>query len=389
VTTGDDPGESEWLEAGPPSPVRPRTQRTIVVLLIVAVALVVVVSAVMYRPDGQEEARRAARSPTPSAVSPTFASSPRRTQRTTDLRPRVLTQRAKFLTGGDWEVFARSSDTVYRIELRTGRITATGGVSSQSDSPTSFVAVPGAVVVRPLDTVPGFLVPDGRPARPLSRLLSNGGQVLPGPADRLWMSEADGSQSTMTLTDVDGDPTGTVVRSAGTLSPDGSGGLLMTDVGGVWEVRADLAPHRITRGVVIAVGPHHYLTVDCDAEHRCSRYRHDKRTHRPRRLGPTDTHSLPDGTISPDGRFAALASWNSGGEVTVSVQDLDSGRTLTTIEMSDTSYLPGAAVFSPDSRHLVGLRDGRIFVLDLRTGRTAVPDLDLPDLIELTARIDR
>lgn len=369
--------------------MRPKVQRTVLIVLVAAVALVVAVSAVVSGSGGQEGASRAARSPTPSAVSPTFASSPHRTQRTTDPRPQVLTQRAKFLTGGDWEVFARSSDTVYRIELRTGRITATGGVSSQSDSPTSFVAVPGAVVVRPLDTVPGFLVPDGRPARPLSRLLSNGGQILPGPAGRLWMSDADGSQSTMTLTDVDGDPTGTVVRSPGALSSDGSGGLLMTDVGGVWEVRADLAPHRITQGVVIAVGPHHYLAVNCDAEHRCSRYRYDKATDRPERLGPTDTDSLPDGTLSPDGRFAALSTWNYSGGATVTVQDLDSGRTVTTIETSGNSYLPGVAVFSPDSRHLVGLRDGRIFVLDLRTGRTAVPDLDLPDLIELTARTDR
>jgi hypothetical protein len=46
-------------------------------------------------------------------------------------------------------------------------------------------------------------------------------------------------------------------------------------------------------------------------------------------------------------------------------------------------------IFSPDSRTLIGLRSGRIFVRDLRTGRTTVPDLGLPQLIQITARIDR
>jgi hypothetical protein len=62
---------------------------------------------------------------------------------------------------------------------------------------------------------------------------------------------------------------------------------------------------------------------------------------------------------------------------------------VTTVPASNDIDASGAVIFSPDSRTLIGLRSGRIFVRDLRTGRTTVPDLGLPQLIQITARIDR
>ena len=41
---------------------------------------------------------------------------------------------------------------------------------------------PHQAIIRPLDNVPGYVVPDGRPARPLTGMLARGDLLLPGPS---------------------------------------------------------------------------------------------------------------------------------------------------------------------------------------------------------------
>ena len=77
-------------------------------------------------------------------------------------------------------MFARGSATVLRIEFAHGRITRTVVPALASNGPVSFVATPHAAIIRPLDFVPGFLVPDGRPPYALTGALASGGVLLPG-----------------------------------------------------------------------------------------------------------------------------------------------------------------------------------------------------------------
>jgi hypothetical protein len=73
-----------------------------------------------------------------------------------------------------WELFGRGGDVV-RIQLRAGRITRTAIPALQSTGPIYLVVGPDRAVIRPLDFVTGYVVPDGQPARPLSGALGNGG----------------------------------------------------------------------------------------------------------------------------------------------------------------------------------------------------------------------
>ena len=54
-----------------------------------------------------------------------------------------------------------------RVQPAQGRVTQTLVPALGSTGPFSFVTGPSQVVIRPWDVVPGYLVPDGKPARPL------------------------------------------------------------------------------------------------------------------------------------------------------------------------------------------------------------------------------
>ena len=82
-----------------------------------------------------------------------------------------------------WELFARGPDDLLRIQLAQGQITQTYVPSLETASPdVAFVIGAREAVIRPSDLVPGYVVPDGGQARPLTGLLANGGPMVPGPA---------------------------------------------------------------------------------------------------------------------------------------------------------------------------------------------------------------
>lgn len=286
---------------------------------------------------------------------------------------------------GSGDLYARSADAVYRVELGSGRVTATGaGVGSSS--PAVLLPGPSGVILRPLDPGPGLLIPDGRPARELSGLLRDANQVLPGPGSQLWVSQSfNGRSSIFSLTSFSGRPTGTTVREAGYFLSDAAGGLLLVDTGGVWQ-RRGTSWRRISDGIVLATGRRHYLLASCDDRHRCGAQRYERSTSRrtPART-PQRLDLISGGALSPDGRYVAATFPVAGVEVT-RVLAVDTGRVLAELRPGSAPDTASQTLWSGDGRHLIGLDEGQVVVLDVATGRLRRPDLGLPDLLGIALR---
>jgi hypothetical protein len=87
-----------------------------------------------------------------------------------------------------WQLFGLARGRSYpwpgevvRIQLAAGRITETRFPALLSTGPVTLLAGRHQAIVRPLDYVPGYLVPDGARSVPLRGALQNGGIVSPGP----------------------------------------------------------------------------------------------------------------------------------------------------------------------------------------------------------------
>ncbi len=140
--------------------------RWLLLLLVIPVVALVVLQ---LQPGGE-----------PSAVStPTKSSSP--TKFSSPSSPAPTRGRASAMSTGqpvvqnlghpllgadqDWELYARGDRAVVRIQMARGRVTTTPVPALVSTGPVAFVATAAGAVVRPLDFVSGYLVPDGGPAR--------------------------------------------------------------------------------------------------------------------------------------------------------------------------------------------------------------------------------
>jgi hypothetical protein len=336
--------------------------------------------------------------------SPTAPPSPPATPRSSstdpsDGKPVVLRRSGAVPAGlGQGTLFARSADTVFRVDLATGRVTATS-----APVPTrfrvSFVPVPTGVVVRPVDASPGLMVPDDGAARPLRGLLGSAAQVLPATGGRLWVTELlDGRSSGLVLTTSDGTPTGTSIRENGYFLPDGSGGLLLVDSGGVYE-RVRSSWRRLAVGTALATGPNHYLLATCSGDVFCEsvslvRFDRERRQQQPV-LADSDPQLPTGGMLSGDGRYLASLTTDdpdAAGNGRALVLELDTARVVK--QMVVPTAAPGVtavAAWSPDGRRLVGLDEGQLFVLNPATGSTTRPDLGLPtgtQLVQVALRAD-
>lgn len=213
-----------------------------------------------------------------------------------------------------WELFGRGDGVVVRIQLARGRITRTTVPALQSSGPVSFLVGPNLAIVRPIDYVPGYVVPDGKPAQQISASLSQGqsGPVFPGPdPNPIWVPNLGGATA-MTLSNLDSaDYAGTTISIPTGSSPleaipDGAGYLLFPSIGGVYDARPDRL-RRITTGALLAVGPTGWLTVECDTRAHCVTVLINRATNARRLVGPAVTGSgSQHGVISPDGTKAAL-----------------------------------------------------------------------------------
>lgn len=291
-----------------------------------------------------------------------------------------------------WELFGLGSGQVVRIQLAAGRITRTAVPALLSSGPVTFLAGPHQVIIRPLDFVPGYLVPDGQPARQLRGALGHGSTVLPGPRPgQVWVQGMSGQHALMSLVGQDGSKLGAAVpipaNGQWPVISDGRGYLLIHRAGHVYDARPGTR-HLITSGAVAAVGPTRWLTVACRRRRHCLDVVIDSVTGARRVLaGPRLSTIVPAGVISPDGSTAALFRVRAG-QATVQLLRLVSGtERAIPVHLDQESFDLGAVAWSPDSQWLFVVTAGRrIVAVSASTGRVRGLGVALPPVSQLAVR---
>jgi hypothetical protein len=386
-----EPGPVQWLDDGSEAlgdtgrgPNR-RRLRWLPVLLAGAAAAIVVV-AVTHR--GKPAASPT--TPTPTHGSSSSAPSGSTPPSVVFPPPAQVTNLGHPLLGATagWELFGRGVGILVHIQPALGRITRTFVPGLASSGPVSFIAASNEVIIRPWDLVPGYAVPDGQPARELPARLNQSGPAIAGPdPSHVWVQRTD--RSVMVLVGLDGKPTGVSIPVPADMNPlqtDGTGGLLLTGTGALYDARPD-GLHRIT-GTLLALGPTRWLTRECDSNHRCNIVVID-RTNGTR-------HTLEDlpgyaaatptpGVISPDGATAALID---PATARVHLLSLGSGADHPLTVSYSRQATPGETmVWSPDSRWLfIAEWTGHLAVIDAHTRQLRDLGAPLPQLSQLAIR---
>ncbi|HEU5265324.1 MAG TPA: hypothetical protein VFU35_01445, partial [Jatrophihabitans sp.] len=299
----------------------------------------------------------------------------------------------------DWQLLGLGPGTMLRIDFAHGQISRTMLPTLQSNGPVFFLAAPHAAIIRPLDFVPGYLVPDGQPPRMLTGALGSGGVTLPGPRPgQYWKSEP-GGQDAMQLVGPDGAPVESAHSPTITLPPnmnpfpvpDGAGYVLVAGVGGTYDATPD-GLHRITTGTVLAVGRTRWLADECDQHAHCSMVVIDRATgtHRVLRAFGADPTDI-SGAISPDLRTAALLLPRDrvGGSPTLHLMNLATGadRRLPIGFKFGVSFNDSAVAWSPDSRWLFAAgTKGELRAVEARTGQVHGLGVDIPPINQLAIR---
>jgi hypothetical protein len=284
-----------------------------------------------------------------------------------------------------WELFARGAEEVFRVELARGRITRTPVPALLSGAPVSFVVTADRALVRSLDRVPGYVVPDGRPAGRLPAGLGDGGEAFPGPRPGTMWIDSDGAVVLRTV--ADGRALASVPRPEpeAEVAADGAGGLVFRATGGVYA-GTTAGPRRITTGALLAAGPTRWLVLECDDAHRCRPYAVDRATGARRAVPAALPAEVPRGVVAPDGRTAAMLRVRRDGTVVPYLLDLASGASRPLgLEVDQ----PGAGnlVWSPDSRWLfTTATDGMVTGVDPATGRPTELGISLQTPASLAVR---
>jgi hypothetical protein len=298
---------------------------------------------------------------------------------------------------GRWELFARGPEAMISVEPAAGRVTWTRVPALDSSGPVSFLIGPHQAIIRPLDYVPGYRVPDGGSPRGLSGLLSQGGPALPGPRPgQVWVVTTSVGRASLTLTGLSGARVTSVPLPAGgplplTATADGSGGVLLTGPGGTFDAgpgglrRLSLEP--------LASGPGRWLAVTCPGHHQhCHTVVVDSATGAQRAVpGPALPHTpmtpWPPGIIAPDGAEAALLELSRGYQLSLHLVDLRSGAdrvlNLPVSQDADNETL----AWSPDSRWLFVVTDtGAVRAVNAGTGQPADLGVRLPFISQIAIR---
>jgi len=283
-----------------------------------------------------------------------------------------------------WELFGRGPRVVIRIQFADGRITRTAHPALSSGGPVTFVTDAEGALVRPIDFVPGYLIPDGEPAREAPGPLGAGGPVFPGPdARHLWVPGGS-SGDRMVLVGMDGrrtgpsitaPPQGSPVNTSLLAIPDQAGYLLFPGTGGVYDVRPG-GPSRVTTGTVLAAGPTRWLTAECNGHGRCRLMVIDRSTgmRYPLSTRISGTAQSTAGVISPDGSAAAVLAGSS--QARIEIIDLATGAAHALplrIDLSEAGmgWAWESMAWSPDSRWLFAAADGDLYAVSQRTGQVA------------------
>jgi hypothetical protein len=295
---------------------------------------------------------------------------------------------------GNWELFGYGSGWVVRIQFASGRITRTAVPPVLSSGPVTFLVGPHQAIIRPLDSVPGYLVPDGHPARLLPGALGSGGTVIPGPQPGTAWVQAGFQVTSMPLVRMDGAKTGVSLRlppgGPWLAIPDGRGYVLVSanSPGGLYDVRPG-GFHRIA-GILAAVGPTQWLTVDCPAGPHCVNVVVNQAGGAPRILpGPSaePEPGAPPGVIAPDGATAALIRV-SGNQVTLHLLNLLSGADQQIfVSLDQGSAADQTLAWSPDSRWLfIVAANGELAAVNARTRHAEGLGVELPPIGQIAVR---
>ena len=346
-------------------------------MLAAAAAVVALIAAL----TGHRDTRSAAPSPVPRPPAPPIANPP---------APVAVTDLGHPLLGvtAGWELFGRGDGVLVRVQLARGRITRTVVPGLQSTGPVSFLVGNGRALIRPIDFVPGYVVADGQPARPMPTSLVDSGPILPGPDPaHVWVAP-DPERTMMALAGVDGGRTGTTIRLPPESSPldavaDGAGYVLIASPRGVFDARPD-ALRRISTGSLLAVGPTGWLVAETDRRRHEVLVFIDSRNGRRHVVGPALPGGPPDGVIAPDGRTAVIFAADY--DVTPYVLPL-AGAVRHPVELPGLSIDvsdAGTVAWSPDGRLLFAVdTTGVVRVIDVRTGQISTLDAPLPRLRQL------
>jgi hypothetical protein len=295
-----------------------------------------------------------------------------------------------------WELFGLGTRELVAIQLSRGRITRTVLPPPEGSGPVSFIVGPHQVIIRPLDNVPGYLVPDGAPARELTGLLAPGSLLLPGPglADEWIVS---GSGSTLVLVGQSGQPTGVhLALPAGqwpvqSAMSDGRGDLLLFSTGGR---QYDAGPGRLrpVGALLVAVGPTRWLGLSCGAG-TCRNVVIDPANGVRRTLPgpPVKVVTWPwpwqPGAVSPSGATAAVMVAGTGGQARLDLVNLRSGA-ATVIPAAITQESSSQTLaWSPDGKWLFAVgAGGKLLAVNAGSGRVESLGVRLPAVSQLAIR---
>lgn len=294
-----------------------------------------------------------------------------------------------------WELFGLGPDSMVSIQFARGRITRTKLPPPLGSGPVSLIVGPHQAIIRPIDNVPGYLVPDGEAARRLTGTLATGALLLPGPRPtQEWV--VSGRSNSLPLLGPEGQRTRVSIAlpppwPAQSAMADGRGDvLLFDDHGGQY----DAGPHWLSRvgALLDAVGPTRWLGETCPRS-RCRNLVIDIATGARQVLpGPalqllTWPWPWEPGVVSPDGATAAVVVATGGSSVGLDLISLTTGATSPVAVPISQATSSQALAWSPDSRWLfVVTPDGKLVAVDARTKRVRGLGVALPDISQVAVR---
>jgi hypothetical protein len=295
-----------------------------------------------------------------------------------------------------WELFGLDADSVVAIQFARSEVIRTALPPPEGSGPVSFIVGPHSAIVRPLDNVPGYLVPAGQPAQALTGILAHGSLLLPGPRPGQEWDTAGGANS-LVLVGADGRATSTRIKLPGPGFPsqsamaDGRGDILVaSDSGNLY----DAGPHwlHLATALLSAVGPTRWLGMTCTSGN-CRNVVLNPATGNRRLLPGPPLHLLTwpwpafPGVVAPDGLTAAIVVDSGNGQVALEQISLVSGavKPIAVPINQDTSSQTMA--WSPDSNWLFVLAaSGKLLAVNSRTGKVQSLGIPLPRLSQLTIR---
>jgi hypothetical protein len=293
-----------------------------------------------------------------------------------------------------WELFGLDQADVVAIQFARGRIVRTPLPPPEGSGPASFLIGPRAAIIRPMDNAPGYLVPAGDQARPLTGVLAAADLLLPGPEpSQEWV--AGGSSSTLSLVTTAGHATGvhiTLPASAWAVQSamsDGRGGILVTSVATGDQYDATPGSLRRVGAILAAVGPSRWLGITCHSS-RCRTVVIDPATGARRILpGPplqlfTWPWPFEAGAVAPNGSAAAVVVASGNDRVALDLIELSSGAAMRIPVPVNQNTSSQTLVWSPDSQWLFVLSaDGKLLAVNARSHRVQSLGVSLPRFTQL------